>query len=514
MNKNIIKISALLITILIPLFTISQINEKSAITSFENKKYKKAIRLFLDLSKQNGQSIMYNYYIGKSYLKLDANRDRAISYLEYVAQRETSHKPNVFFYLGIAYFHSHDFATSIAYLNRYIKEANDINMKKNASKYIEQCLNAQALTKSPLDIKFINLGRKINSRFAEVTPFVSDDEKTLVFSSNRKKDFNIFTSHKRKSSENWSRAKSVGRDINTYNDELVAGYSASGHKLLIHNSEFSSIEDIKISKKIHSKYRQATSIGKYINTMHKEEGATYSKNNDTLFFASNKPGGFGGLDLYYSIKLPNGKWAVPINMGSEINTMYDENYPRFSNDGGLFFFSSKGHNSMGGYDIFTTQWKSLRNEWEKPQNFGFPINNTYDNTNICFANNKRYAYISTIRNSGLGGLDIYKIVFNNEEPENLIYRGTISVAHQTEAKPIKEIDTDISITVINKQNNEVYGIYAYNKTNGSYVISFIPGNFELIIKGKSYITYRKIIKINEKQTDLKQRIFNIYLQQK
>ena len=109
--------------------------------------------------------------------------------------------------------------------------------------------------------------------------------------------------------------------------------------------------------------------------------------NQHAYVASDKKEGMGGTDIYYAKKLPDGKWGKPINLGDGINTKYNEDYPTLLKDGKTLFFSSEGHNSMGGYDLFSSNWNETKETWSTPNNIGYPINTPDDNMNISFSSN-------------------------------------------------------------------------------------------------------------------------------
>ncbi len=494
-----------------------QVTEATALAKFNEGKYELALKEYMSLYKTDAENPKLNYQIGRCFIRLNADRTRAISYFEKIVEKEEYVNNQQFYYdFAIAHFHAHHFDVAIYMLNKSLSLTKEESVQAKIEQQIETCLNAQALIKSPLNVKFVNLGNKVNSRFAEAHPYVSDDETQLLFSSNRELSYDIYVSKKRKNSESWGKSKSLSAVINTINDEMVAGLSHDGDILFVHYNDFSTLEDINVSKQEGGKYKELESAGENVNGATKEEGAALSITEDTLYFASNRPGGLGGMDIYYSLKLPNHKWGLPINMGPTINTKYDDNYPNLSGDSKTLYFASKGHNSMGGYDIYYSKLDSLTNQWTEPQNFGYPINDTYDNTNITMLASKRYAYISSIRKDGLGDYDVYKLIFNESEPENIIYKGVIAVGDTAghAAKMLKEIDPNISITIYKRDSDEVFGIYSYNKNNGSYIISLVPGNYELVISGDSYLEYRKNLDIGEEYFKDKLRNQNIYLQLK
>ncbi|MEZ5006640.1 MAG: hypothetical protein R2753_00675 [Chitinophagales bacterium] len=136
-----------------------------------------------------------------------------------------------------------------------------------------------------------------------------------------------------------------------------------------------------------------------------------SKNGKTLFFASDMPGGYGGMDLYVSHLVDN-KWSKPVNLGPEINTAENELFP-FIHDSGMLFFSSNGHKGFGGMDIFVTQFSD--NQWQSPENMGSPVNTPSNDFSIYVDKNFTDGYFSSDREGGMGADDIYKLAFINQE---------------------------------------------------------------------------------------------------
>lgn len=139
-----------------------------------------------------------------------------------------------------------------------------------------------------------------------------------------------------------------------------------------------------------------------------------------------------------SRKLPTGQWGVPINIGAEINTKFNEDFPVFSSDGETIYFCSQGHNSMGGFDIFKSSWNNETQEWMSPVNLGHPINTPEDNMTISFAGSGTHAYVSAYREDGFGDLDIYKITFNGTDPVVTAIKGTIKAQVVIDNKKYKD----------------------------------------------------------------------------
>ena len=150
-----------------------------------------------------------------------------------------------------------------------------------------------------------------------------------------------------------------------------------------------------------------------INTSANESHACISDDGLTLYFTSNREGGYGGYDIYKSEIDSKGKWGPAVNLGPEINTIFDETTPFITEDGKTLYFSSKGHFNIGGFDIFSA--KKNGDSWSKPENLGFPFNTTDDDIFFFPLKNGSIAYYSKYKETGYGENDIFKIqIFERE----------------------------------------------------------------------------------------------------
>jgi len=459
----------------------------------------------VQLIKKRGYSVEACYRMAEDYLRSNSDQRKAIPYLEFIVETDKKADAQVFYMLSQSYYYNGQFDLAIQVLTNYIEKEKSNKLKKQAKLKLERFENAKRIAASPLNILLVNLGPKVNSKFADVNPFVSQYENLLVYSSKRKKDFDIYVSKKGQYDAAWAKSKLAGNYVNTINDEFVAGLSSSGRNLFVHYNQVSGFEDINISERQKGLYRELIDPGSKINTTYKEEGACMSKNKDTLYFASDRPGGLGGFDLYYSLKLPEGQWGPPINMGETVNTRFDENYPNLSPDGSILYFASKGHNSIGGFDVFHTSFNPTTSGWKAPSNMGYPINNAYDNKSIAFTDNNRYAYVSTIDRKSYGDFDIYKVIFLDIEPDYLIVKAKVYIGE----KPFSEFNEELTLTVY--KGEETYGMYSYDKRNNSFVIALIPGSYILEVNSDEYQPYKKKITINENYYKNKRRGLKIKL---
>ena len=194
--------------------------------------------------------------------------------------------------------------------------------------------------------------------------------------SNRKGDYyeDVFISYKEE--EGWSKPKNIGPVINSHGHDAAIGLSPDGQTLYLYRSDSVKWGNIFACRLNGEIWESPMKLKAPINSKNWEGSCSINADNNILFFVSNRPEGFGGKDIYMIRKLPNGEWAAPKNLGPTINTPEDEDAPFIHVDGQTLYFSSKGHKSMGGYDIFKTTYNE--GGWSTPTNIGYPINTAED----------------------------------------------------------------------------------------------------------------------------------------
>jgi len=497
----------------------AQYDITDADANFEDGNYEVALKQYLKAYKKLKTDVKINYRIGFCYLNTNYDKQKALPFLMYADSVKSTSFETLQFDLAQAYFHRHDFDKALKLSKEYIKSKTHKPDEMQAlDRFVEMCNNAKTLTTKPVNITFVNMGKEINSMQDDFIPFITEDEVFMVFSSARKynTDYQQFIRgvyFSKKVDGKWQKAKAASSKINSDENEEAVGINKDGSLILTHVDRLSAPNDIFISKKNKfGSYSKLEDCGKNINTKYDEAGASISQTGDTMFFASNRPGGFGGYDIYYSMILPDGTWGIPFNLGEPVNSENDENYPNITAEGTTLYFSSNGHNSMGGYDVFRS--RLIENKWSEPKNLGYPINDTYDNFNIALTSNARYGYVSRSESDGIGGLDIYRVIFNDIPKTNIVFTGKIIAGDSLHGVPFNKVDSVLKITVYNKdKNNNVFASYQPGR-NGKYTIALPPGNWKLEIIGSAYLPYNKDILIRDEQPLQVLIIQNIYLKKK
>lgn len=445
--------------------------------------YVKALELYRELYKKDFTNTKNGYYFGVCLINT-YNFEDGIKTLEKISKTDNC-PSDVWFYLGKGYHATLRFDKAIEYFNKFLKtNPSNAVLEKQSHRNIEMCQNAIQLVKAPLNLTFENLGPSVNSKGKDYLPYITDQETYLLFTTRREgttgKIYDLegyYTADiyaSKFKSTSWGRATAIGYP-DSYGNEQTAGMSENGEIVFFYVNNPEVKNNLQIAEKNKSSFKRSESVkGKYINAKSSEQiSATITNNKDFVIYSSNSDVSNGGFDLYLSRKLPNGLWADPENLGPTINTIYNENYPYLTDSGKTLYFASEGHNSIGGYDIFKSTYNENNNTWSSPENLGYPLNTPLNDYSICFAQNKKYAYVAANRKDSYGDYDIYKVTFEDEEPPLSTIKGYIltqdSVVY---TKPIK-------IEVFNTITGDLQGIFESN-TKGDYIMILPPGKYNFI----------------------------------
>lgn len=443
-----------------------------------------ALPIYEQLAEKDPKEADYPYKAGLCILFTERDKSSALNYLEKAAEMNAD--PDVNFYLGKAYHYNLKFDEAIKAFNTY-KNSGAGTKQGEVDREIETVNNAKKIVPSPIDITFENAGDKINTEYPDYYPFITPNESFIVFTSRRKSGTKEFDGYypsaiyySQVTAGNFELAKKGSSMINSTYDDQAVGLSYNADKLYIYYDDIKNVGDIYEADIKDFKFKKKELMGENVNSKDFESSATISADGNTLFFASSRDGGIGGKDIYMTRKLPNGEWALPQNLGENINTKYDEDFPNLFYDGSSLYFSSKGHNSIGGFDYFKSTWNAETNTWSKAENLGYPLNDPTDNICISFTEDQRHAYISAWRNDSKGFQDIYKVTFNEIEALQTVVKSKIIAEGGTEAI------TDAFVSVVDNITQEEVGNYTPNPKNGGFVIILKPGSYNLLIDAPGF----------------------------
>jgi len=349
-----------------------------------------------------------------------------------------------------------------------------------------------------------NLGDGINTVASEYFPSLPIDGKEMVFT--RKLNYSnedFFTSNR--DSNTWRPAAQLTGNINTPLNEGALNISQDGQWLIFTGCErpggYGSC-DLYISYLTENGWSEALNLGGRINTDQWESQPSLSPDKRDLYFASRRPGGYGGSDLYVAHLQPNGRWSEPENLGPEINTSGDEQCPFIHADNQTFYFTSNGLPGYGDEDIFVIR-KNGQGKWSQPQNLGYPINTIDREGTLFIAADSRTAYFASDRSDSKGGLDIYSFDMRSDirPAKTLWIKGQVydqkTRAGLPSAVELTELASHQTISRVQTDEKGNYLItlpvgkdYAFNVNRKGYL--FYSGNYSLRDKSPDS-TYQKNI---------------------
>lgn len=461
--------------ILLSLNTIGQTTDikktiKSADEKFDIQDYLSAEKLYLQAYNQDTANTTVNFRLGVCYFELKDYRKAE----DFFLKTTSSVSLELFRYKAAIAHTDQKFKKAINFYNGY----KIINGKKDLTNeevtlLINKSIYAEEAQKKPRNVSIQNAGASINSKYDDYVPLISADENMLFFTSRRPEStgkkldptgrFYEDIYYSKKSGSSWEKPIQMKQGINTETNDACAGLSPDGQLLFIFRTSPDLISgDLYECRMGLTEWENPVKLHPNINSEFIETSASITTNDRVIYFSSNRDGGFGGKDIYKVERLPNGNWGKAQNLGPTINTAFDEDAPFIHSDGKTLYFSSTGHQNMGGYDIFKTKIGDDGN-WINPENVGFPINTVHDDIFFVIAADGKTGYYSSSQQGGYGGQDIYKVILKDEFEQLNVIKG--EVYNAADSKPI-----EAKITLIENETAKVQGIYKSKAGTGKFIM--------------------------------------------
>lgn len=385
--------------------------------------YPDALYLYRILKKEFPNNNKYDYRIGLCYLNMMGRKDQAIPYLKKASStvtegcREHLYRENcvpidVFFYLGDAYRINNELDKAIANYEKFIEISDETVYDTEIVKQeIAACIRAKKSQKSPKTIKFQVFDELANENNDIFNAILSQDGNTLVYASRLQFYTAVFHTTKNSQGE-WAPPRNIIPDL-AFDDHIYpSSLNEDGTELFLYRLDDYE-GNIYRSQFRDGRFQAAEKLPQPVNSRFWEAHASISPDGKTLYFSSNREGGMGGLDIYKTSKQDDGTWTEPVNLGAPINTHLNENTPFITDNESSLFFSSQGHNTIGGYDIFQSTTKNDQN-WSTPINLGYPLNTTDDDLFFFPApksQEKESGYMSRINPEKGSKRVLYKVTF-------------------------------------------------------------------------------------------------------
>lgn len=453
--------------------------------------YEMALKNFLRAYELDSSTANINYNVGLCYMKSAIHKADAEAKLAKAIKSISKHyrmddytekdaPPMALFYYAQALHINYKFDEALEYYNKFLVYVeDDKEWKKEIEDYKQQTVFAKELIAAPINVQITNMGDSINSEWPDFSPVLSADERTLIYTTRRPNSTggektpegqyfeDIVVSYKDDNGK-WSKPVSLSEYVNTNGHEASVSLSPDGQTLIVFKDDGGN-GNIYYSQWDGKNWGGLQMFGSDVNTKHWEPHACLSTDGSVLYFTSDRPGGKGGRDIYRCVKLPNGKWSKALNLGASINTEYDEDAPFIHPDGKMFFFASKGHKTMGGFDLMFSVIDD-EGKFSTPINLGYPINTPDDEVFYSTTPDGKRAYFSSAKDGGFGEKDLYMIsIAGVPEKALALFKGQIVPA---EGETLPE---ELVIIVTDKLTGENIGTYRPKMANGTFAVILPPG---------------------------------------
>lgn len=498
-RAKIIAFGLQLFTLLIlPIAASSQSSEEmkkifaQAESYFLYEEYELANQLYILLESPDNMNIKYK--IGTCYLNIPGEKEKSIPYLEEAVKsasydsktetfKETKAPLDVFFSLAKAYMINNELEKGLATLQTFQKLAQETKGKGGMEnlefidQQIQACKNAIQFKENPITFSKKSLGADFSLGSINENPAVSYDGNTIVYTERRGIVNVLFFSQRMRGI--WQSPIEITAEINAGEDCSSCALNYDGTELFLYKTD-NYDGAIYSSNFVNGAWTPIKKLNKNINTKFYESHASISADGKKLYFASNRDGGQGNLDIYVSEKDATGDWGPAVNLGAAINTPFNEDIPFITENDSTLYFCSEGHSSMGGFDNFKSM--KLGDVWKTPSNMGYPINSTDDDKFFQPANNGLNGYYSLTtdyKKSEIFFLGIGK----SEIVQTYEIQGIFSLRDTTVT-----YDKNFRITLLNNATNDTIDIGFPNKYTGRYNFLVTEGAFKLIYSGPGYLT--------------------------
>ncbi|HZY77928.1 MAG TPA: OmpA family protein [Cyclobacteriaceae bacterium] len=486
---------------------------------------KQAAELFVMATQMNPKNAKAQLMAGES-IMLSVQKEQSLNYFRRAWKLDPNVDPDILYFLGQAYHYSEKFDSAIMFYDRYNRIlARSLNFDKSkkineVNRKMFECRNAIIYMEHPVKVTISNLDGKINSEYPDYAPTISEDESLMVFTSRRPGDNandRVAEDHEyyeeilisEKVNGIWSAARNPGPPLNTGSHNASVNISPDGTEIIIYHDTNGGDLLLAVKNKDGSWGTPKPMEG--INTEYLESSATITEDDKTIYFTSNRPGGYGGTDIYSCTLGRGGRWENVKNLGPLVNTELDEEGVFISANGQHLYFSSNGLAGMGDLDIYRSTFDAAKKEWGEPVNLGYPINSVENDIYFVLTRDEKFAYISSLRKDNVGEQDIYKVDMQSWQPvyldrpeyqevfaESKVEEKPTVAASVAEAKPTQ---VDITWLLTDEAGKAVDGSINMNdddggqhvdvkKTNvGQYqAVAAVGHRYKISITSPDYIT--------------------------
>lgn len=452
-------------------------NSGMAVFDFSHRK--QAAEMFVLSTQLNPKNAKAQLMAGRS-IMLTIQKEKSLEYFRRAWKLDQNVDPDILYYLGQAYHYSEKFDSAILFYDRYNRMlARSLNFDKSVkinevNRKIFECRNAVIYIANPVQVTIADLNDKINSEYPDYAPTISEDESIMVYTTRRPgenmnaqvaADLEYYEEifYSEKVNGEWQPARNAGVPVNTNYHNASVNLSPNGKEMIVYHDTNGG--DLFVSNRKSDGSWSSPKSMEGINTEFLESSATLTADGKTIYFTSNRPGGYGGTDIYScQLDKSGNRWVNVKNLGPLVNTELDEEGVFISANGQHLYYSSNGLAGMGDLDVYRSTFDSQKKDWSEPVNMGYPINSVENDIYFVLTKDEKYAYMSSLRRDNLGEQDIYKIDMQNWKPVYLnqpeyaeVFAESSSIRRENEilgvAKPVRS-DVAIAYQILDAETSK------------------------------------------------------------
>ncbi len=481
---------------------------REALDSFKRKNYAQASILLKNVLRSSPECVDAYYLLGLINVKrAEPNLKEAERNFKKVIELCPDYDIYSHYYLGEIYYGQENFELTVNHLDKFLKEVEriksdeDYNRANDLLRYSKFYLE---ITKNPVPFE-PSVVDGISTAENEYLPILSPDNQMALFTREKKlvpdrnslvsdtRTIEKFMFSTRGSDGKFTEGEEMPEPFNINEHEGGASLTADNNTLFYTVCKYDKVKkylncDIYYSENINGEWTPVKSVSNKINLeMSWESQPSISADGKTLYFVSDRSGGYGGYDIYRSIKSGNGEWGTPMNLGALINSKGNEKSPFIHPDGLTLYFSSDGWLGMGGYDVFYSRLSENGN-WLKAKNIGYPINSPEDELGFFVSMEGEYGYFASNKFNGKGGWDLYSFeLYEGARPEKVLFiKGTVSAEYM--AEPIKA-----RLELKNIETRKISEIPLDTMTGNYVAVTPFNSDFIMTVKKEGYVYESKYL---------------------
>ncbi|MBC5993245.1 tetratricopeptide repeat protein [Pontibacter cellulosilyticus] len=387
---------------------------RRADVAFDLENYKLALELYQKALEVNPKSLKANYKAGYCYMELHEPKKAKVYFKRAFDITPTFSDYLITLYLAEAHHQDYEFEEARKYYQQEMARTprTDKPYIQFLQKRIDECAAGAILVNRPSVAEVVNLGASINTSFSDYIPVFLPGDSTMLFTTRyRHPDKNgLLTDdeklkYARHGAKGWEETATEFGHFESKAGHGLVNIGPRGKRLYtFHNSK-----GLHVSELVQNTWTEPQQLGYPFNEGQLNVSIFITPDGKYAFFSSNRAGGIGGLDLYVTARQQDGAWGPALNLGPNVNTAFDDDAPFVDPVTHTLYFSSLGHNNMGGFDIFSSKLEN--GGWGAAQNLGYPINSTHDDLYFVLNRNRTSAFFASNRAGGFGGKDIYQVLF-------------------------------------------------------------------------------------------------------